>query len=154
VTSPERTDRPAPERFGSYAGPATRLVAWIIDLFVSHALFALLTLTVIIVWDLLTGETLHVQVPAAVGAPADLVWLFLYYFVSWATVGKTPGMTLIGLRVVRRDGSKLGAGKAAIRTLVFPLSFIFFGLGLVGIVLGREHRALHDVAADTIVVYD
>jgi uncharacterized RDD family membrane protein YckC len=154
VTSPERTDPSGSDRFGGYAGPATRLVAWIIDLFVSHALFALLTLTVIVVWDVLTGKTLHVQVPAAAGAPADVVWLFLYYFISWATVGKTPGMTLIGLRVVRRDGSKLHAGKAAIRTLVFPLSFILFGLGFVGIVVGRERRALQDVAADTIVVYD
>ena len=141
MTAPERIDRPASERFGSYAGPATRLVAWIVDLFVSHALFALFTLTVVVVVDLFTGKTVHIQVPAAASASADAVWLFLYYFISWATVGKTPGMTLIGLRVVRRDGSKLHAGKAAIRTLVFPLSFILFGLGFVGIVVGREQRS-------------
>ncbi len=128
-------------------------MAWITDLFASNALFALGTLTIVVIFDVFTGKTLHVQIPAAVGGPATVVWLFLYYFVSWATVGKTPGMALIGLRVVRRDGSKLHAGKAAIRTLVFPLSFIMFGLGFVGIVVGREHRALQDVAADTIVVY-
>jgi uncharacterized RDD family membrane protein YckC len=33
------------------------------------------------------------------------------------------------------------------------LSFVG-GLGFVGIVVGREHRALHDVLAGTIVVYD
>jgi uncharacterized RDD family membrane protein YckC len=84
-----------------------------------------------------------VHVSAAAGTEADLVWLFLDYFVSWATVGKTPGMTLIGLRVVRRDGSKLGAGKAAIRTLVFPLSFILVGVGFVGIVMGRRCSGHH-----------
>jgi uncharacterized RDD family membrane protein YckC len=62
-------------------------------------------------------------------------------------------MTLVGLRVVQRDGSKLHPGKAAVRTLVFPLSFVL-GLGFIGVIVGREHRALHDVAADTVVVFE
>jgi hypothetical protein len=37
---------------------------------------------------------------------------------------------------------------------VFPFSFLFFGLGLIGIAIGQEHRALHDVAAGSTVVYD
>jgi hypothetical protein len=36
---------------------------------------------------------------------------------------------------------------------VLPLSFLPLGFGLVGIVVGREHRALHDVLAKTTVVY-
>jgi len=38
--------------------------------------------------------------------------------------------------------------------LAFPLSFLLLGLGFVGIVIGRERRALHDVIAGTTVVYD
>jgi uncharacterized RDD family membrane protein YckC len=131
----------------------TRLVAWIVDLFVSHLLLAIITVTVIAIVDFVTGKTLHIQVSTAVAVPVEIVWLFLYYFVCWASVGKTPGMRLLGIKVVRRNGSRLHAGKAAVRTLVFPFSFIL-GLGLVGIVIGREHRALHDVAANTTVVYD
>jgi uncharacterized RDD family membrane protein YckC len=154
VTSPELADVSPSARVGSYAGPATRLAAWIVDLFVSHAMFAGLTLTISVMVAVFTGKTLHVQVPGDVGVPADLIWLYLYFFVSWATVGKTPGMTLVGLKVVRRDETKLSPARAAVRTLVFPLSFILLGLGFIGVVIGKERRALQDVAADSIVVYD
>jgi uncharacterized RDD family membrane protein YckC len=150
VKSPED---PATARLGCYAGPVTRLAAWIVDLFVSQVLLAVIIVTVIAIVDFVDGEVLHIQVSTAGAVPAEAVWLFLYYFVCWASVGKTPGMRLLGIKVVRRDGSRLHAGKAAVRTLVFPFSFIL-GLGLVGIVVGREHRALHDVAASTTVVYD
>jgi uncharacterized RDD family membrane protein YckC len=62
-------------------------------------------------------------------------------------------MLILGLRVVRRDGSPLDGGHAFLRALVLPLSFIPLGLGLIGILVGREHRALHDVLAGTTVVY-
>ncbi len=44
-------------------------------------------------------------------------------------------------------------GAACVRALVFPLSFLFFGLGFLGILVQREHRALHDLLAGTAVVY-
>ena len=34
-----------------------------------------------------------------------------------------------------------------------PLSFLFLGLGFVGILLGNRRRALHDVIAGTTVIY-
>jgi uncharacterized RDD family membrane protein YckC len=153
MTSPPATDASVSGRSGHYAGPATRLAAWIVDLFVSHGFFALIAFTVVAIVAVFTGRAVRLRVPAEVGAPADLVWLFLYFFISWATVGKTPGMTLVGLQVVQRDGSKLHPGKAAVRTLVFPLSFVL-GLGFIGVIVGREHRALHDVAAGTVVVFE
>ena len=82
------------------------------------------------------------------------VWAFFYLFYCWGAGGKTPGAALLGIRVVRRDGGHLGFRRAFIRTVVFPFSFLFFGLGLIGVVIGREHRALHDVAAGSTVVYD
>ena len=36
---------------------------------------------------------------------------------------------------------------------MFPLSFLFFGLGFLGILVQREHRALHDLIAGTAVIY-
>ena len=39
------------------------------------------------------------------------------------------------------------------RSLAFPLSILLFGLGFLGILIGRQHRALHDVIAGTAVVY-
>ena len=153
MTQVRQPEDSAAERLGCYAGPVTRLAAWIVDLFVSELLLATIMVTVIAIVDFVTGKTVHIQVSDAAAIPAEIVWLYLYFFVCWASVGKTPGMRLLGIKVVRRDGSRLHAGKAAVRTLVFPFSFIL-GLGLVGIVIGREHRALHDVGANTTVVYD
>jgi uncharacterized RDD family membrane protein YckC len=82
------------------------------------------------------------------------LWLFVYYWYCWGMSGKTPGAALLGIRVVRRDGSNLGFGRALVRTVVYPFSFLFFGIGLIGAVIGRERRALHDVAAGSTVVYD
>jgi uncharacterized RDD family membrane protein YckC len=36
--------------------------------------------------------------------------------------------------------------------VVFPLSFLLCGLGFLGILVQREHRALHDLIAGTAVV--
>ena len=40
------------------------------------------------------------------------------------------------------------------RVIAMPLSYAFFGLGLVGAVAGRERRTLHDVTAGSTEVYD
>jgi len=61
---------------------------------------------------------------------------------------------LLGIRVVRRDGHDFDFRRAFVRALVYPLSFLFLGLGLLGAVFGRERRTLHDVAAGSTVIYD
>jgi uncharacterized RDD family membrane protein YckC len=67
--------------------------------------------------------------------------------------GRTPGMALLGIRVVRADGTVLPPKQAVLRSLVFPLSFLLFGLGFIGILVQHEHRALHDLIAGSAVVY-
>jgi uncharacterized RDD family membrane protein YckC len=87
-------------------------------------------------------------------AAAAAVWLFVYWWVSIAIAGKTPGKVLLGLRVVTRDGDILSSSRAALRAIAFPLNYVLFGIGFLGIVVGRERRALHDVVAGSAVVYD
>jgi uncharacterized RDD family membrane protein YckC len=41
-----------------------------------------------------------------------------------------------------------------LRVLTFPLSFLVFGLGLLGIVFNPNRQAWHDHFAKTAVVYD
>ena len=76
--------------------------------------------------------------------------LFAY---SWAASGRTAGMALFGVRVVRDDGTDASGRRAVVRTLAFPLSFLFLGLGFAGILVGGRRRALHDVIAGTAVIY-
>jgi len=140
---------------GNYAGPVTRVTAFALDSAVSGIALAVIVAAASAVIELVARRTIDpADAPPAVGSILVLLWLFLYYYVSWSAAGKTVGMAMLGLRVVRRDGSALDHRHAFLRVLAFPFSFLIFGLGFAGIVVGREHRALHDVVGDTTVVYD
>ncbi|HEX2404041.1 MAG TPA: RDD family protein, partial [Acidimicrobiia bacterium] len=84
-----------------------------------------------------------------------VVWALLYLWLSIAIFGKTLGKTFMGVRVVDSDGSvALHGRQSLVRAVTYPLSFVVLGLGLLGILFGRERRAWHDHFAGTAVVYD
>lgn len=138
---------------GSYAGAVSRLVAYAIDATVITLLFGLMVAGVSWVVGLVSdgGSDDTSGWWIVVGGA---VWSFAYLWVGWAVAGRTVGMLVTGIKVVARDGTPLSPAAALVRVLTFPLSFLLFGLGLVGIVIGRERRALHDVCAGSVVVYD
>jgi uncharacterized RDD family membrane protein YckC len=145
---------PDPGAVGHYAGPSSRLAAYAIDAVLVSALYSVVTAGVVWIVQLVIAEDVDPSDLGTAASAATLtLWGFLYFALPWAVSGRTPGMLFLGLRVVRRDGSPLDPGHAFLRALVLPLSFIPFGLGLIGVLVGREHRALHDVLAKTTVVY-
>lgn len=100
---------------------------------------------------------------------ATLVYGLVYFVGLWLWRGQTPGMMLIGARVVRRDGSPVGLGWSLLRYLFYLMPF--FGpvvvLGslvsgwftillpvvtLVVMALTREKRGIHDFVAGTVVM--
>jgi uncharacterized RDD family membrane protein YckC len=82
-----------------------------------------------------------------------VLWAFVYLAYPLAVAGRTLGMAILGLRAVDASGRDLSGGRAVVRVLVLPLSFLLFGLGFALIVLRRDHRALHDLIAGSAVVY-
>ncbi len=62
-------------------------------------------------------------------------------------------MALLGLRIVRGDGSELDARHAMIRLAAFPLGFLTLGLGFLGIIFSPHRRAIYDRIGDTAVIY-
>jgi len=93
------------------------------------------------------------DVPSAVWSLGLVLWLWLYYGYSWAVSGQTPGMAIVGIRVVRRQGRDPGLRQGLVRPPALALSFATLGLGFIGILIGRERRGLQDVLAGTAVVY-
>jgi uncharacterized RDD family membrane protein YckC len=63
-------------------------------------------------------------------------------------------MMVLGLKVVRTDGHELNAGRAVVRVVVLPVSLALFWLTSLMILLTRDRRAIHDLIADTVVVYE
>jgi len=138
---------------GRYAGPVTRLLAYLADLGIISVLFGL-TLT-------LVSAAIEVATPWKINLSKDglgvtiiyLAWAGLYFANSWMLRAKSPGMALLGLRIVRADGTELDRRHALIRIAAFPLGFLTLGLGFLGIILGRSRQAIYDRIADTAVVY-
>jgi uncharacterized RDD family membrane protein YckC len=138
---------------GHYAGAASRFVGYAIDIALSTGAFTLALAGISYAVHIVTGHSVSWNRSNTVVAIIFFAWEFCYFAYSWATGGKTPGMAVLGVRVVRSDGADLEPRRALLRTLVFPLSFLLCGLGFVGIVVQRENRALHDLIAGTAVIY-
>lgn len=141
-------------RTGRYAGPLTRFIAFVLD-----ALIVTTGFTVIV-----AGATYLIELVSPMEVvPARgfwyivgfVVWALLYLWLSIAIFGKTLGKTVMGVRVVDSRGSlALHSRQSLIRAITYPLSFVVLGLGLLGVLFGRERRAWHDHFAGTAVVYD
>jgi uncharacterized RDD family membrane protein YckC len=138
---------------GHYAGAVSRFAAYSIDLIVSTAVFVLGLAAISWGVRIVTGHDVSWNRSNVVVAVIFVLWQFLYFGYCWAVSGRTPGMALLGIRVVRADGTILPPKQAILRSLVFPLSFLLFGLGFLGILVQHEHRALHDLIAGSAVVY-
>lgn len=141
---------------GNYAGVFTRLAAFVIDWLVIAVSYSLLLggasflLSALFAWDIGVADSDH-SLYWILGMAG---WAFIYLVVGLIVSGRTPGKAVVGLRVVCRDGTPLTPARAAVRVLALPLSFAILGLGFLGVLFGRERRALHDVIAGAAVVYD
>lgn len=139
---------------GNYAGGVTRLLAHWVDLSVAGILFIAGSVALDYVLRTIVGVDAALEDLGLWRAAVGAVWFFLYWWVSIAVAGKTIGKALLGLRVVSRDGEILSSSRSAVRAIAFPLSYLLFGFGFLGIILGRERRALHDAIAGSAVIYD
>jgi uncharacterized RDD family membrane protein YckC len=150
----EEEDEGRREVTGHYAGPVARLLAFAVDSAVVTLVYTGTVATIDWLSQLLINRSIVDQSPGWVSAVLLALWAFVYFFGTLAIAGRTLGMALVGLRVVATEGTTLSPLSALKRTLVEPFSFLLFGLGLVGIVIGTRHRALHDVAGGSVVVVD
>ena len=148
--APTRTETQA------YAGLWQRIIALLIDhvavLLVGGSVAYLAGFTVISISDGAGNEK------SAAAAAGVIVFggLFLIYFWLGNAYGGTPGKVILGLRVVHAsEGTDLGLGRGLIRTLVWSIvagSVFIAAIALVRAILDEKNQAIHDHAADSIVV--
>ena len=138
---------------GNYAGSVSRFLAYAIDLFASTAVYTLVLAAISYVVQIVTGKQVSWNRQDIAVVVTYVAWEFFYFGYSWAVSGRTFGMAVLGVRVVRADGAVAEPWRGVVRSLVFPLSFLLLGLGFLGILVQRERRALHDLIAGTAVVY-
>jgi uncharacterized RDD family membrane protein YckC len=78
---------------------------------------------------------------------------FIYFVVSTATWGATPGKFILGLRVVDADGHRPSLLRVLLREVIGrPLSQYVLGLGYLAVAISPEKRGWHDHIGGTWVV--
>ncbi|MBP3951845.1 RDD family protein [Bacillus suaedae] len=91
--------------------------------------------------------------------PFDLIDLLYYLILPIIWHGYTVGKRILGIRIVRVDGEKLGLGTMALRNIVAGIVYVVtFGVGIIvsAIMVGirDDNRSIHDLIAGTYVTYD
>ncbi|BAL86994.1 hypothetical protein AMIS_17740 [Actinoplanes missouriensis 431] len=77
-------------------------------------------------------------------------FMAVYCALFWHLAGCTPGMALLGLRVVRVDGRPIGWVSALVRGLLLA----YLPIIALWLLVDRRHQGLHDKLARTTVVRD
>jgi uncharacterized RDD family membrane protein YckC len=136
---------------GLRAGFISRAVASGTDVVLVLGLYVVGVILVSIAWDLFFSKSISVVDPPH-WLNDLLLWILLvvYLTAGWWTTGRTLGKQMLGLRVVRSDGSPLRFWRALCRALLCASFFPALLLALVN----RRNRGLEDVAFATVVTYD
>lgn len=77
----------------------------------------------------------------------------VFYSLLWETFnnGQTPGKRIRKIKVVNADGTTPNVGSFFMRWLLFGID-IFFGLGVLTILLSKNRQRIGDLAAGTMVI--
>ncbi|MEV8508905.1 RDD family protein [Actinoplanes sp. NPDC051475] len=132
-----------------YAGPVSRTIAYALDALIVSVFFTAGAALAGLVTSVM-GTEIHDVTRSAASAfllmlPAMLA---AYSTLFWALAGRTPGMALLGLRVVAVRSPGLSWMAAAVRAVVLA----YFPLGAVWLLVDRRHQGVHDKLARTAVI--
>jgi uncharacterized RDD family membrane protein YckC len=140
------------------AGPARRLLAYVVDLFVCYGSLAVLAMLILLAAFAVGSQLGGGEALAKIGAGLLLLALFAVqwvYFVVFETLrGRTPGKLVAGLRVVTLTGRPIGFAEAVLRNLLRAADALPTGylLGFVAMALSPRFQRLGDLVAGTVVI--
>jgi uncharacterized RDD family membrane protein YckC len=146
------------------AGPARRLLAYLLDLLICYGALAAVAVLVVLASAGSEGVAGAAQGVAGAGVGLLLVLLFAIQWVYFAALegwrGRTPGKAALGLRVVTTTGRPVGVRAAALRNVLraadaLPLTYSGGVLSIAGIVsmsATTRFQRLGDLVAGTMVV--
>jgi uncharacterized RDD family membrane protein YckC len=147
VGRPQRAERPI------YGGIATRAIALATDAALTTVLLMSITGVVALVASLV-GE---LRPQWLVGALLGSGWMLLagtYFVLCWSSAGQTPGMRLLGLRVLGPGGTTPSIGRSVVRLVGLALAIVPLFAGFIPVLFTRRRRGLQDLLAGTVVLYD
>jgi len=132
------------------------LIDWVIRLILALAWYSVATVVYNGDLSLAPPPETDARWFAAVAAPALAIY-FLYHLVLETVMrGRTPGKRMAGVSIISRDGSAPGVGALLTRNVFRLIDSLplFYGIGLIAVMMTHEHRRIGDLAAGTLLVYD
>jgi uncharacterized RDD family membrane protein YckC len=146
------TFRPRRAETTECAGVFTRALAFALDVGALNLAFIAISALVAFVASIVFPS--DATAPAlVVGAFAWLVAGAAYLISFWCLTGQTPGMSIVGIRVVSPGSPRITLRHAFRRLFGLVLAIIPLGLGFLGIVYSERRRGLADVIGRTEVRY-
>jgi uncharacterized RDD family membrane protein YckC len=132
----------------------TRSLALGVDLLAINAAIGVIGAVIGLVAGALGAGDLNLDA-GVVAALLGVWWLLVssYLILFWTLVGQTPGMSLMHLRVVGRDGRRPGLGQSIVRLVGMVLAAIPLMAGYALILFDDRRQGLQDKLARTFVLY-
>jgi uncharacterized RDD family membrane protein YckC len=149
---------PTATKGGQHAGFISRLFAFLIDIVVLS-----IALTILIWFATAIDNAFNVSqyVSAIISVELSIALYSLiitcmvygYFLFFWVLIGQTPGKTVIGLRVVTVDGSRVSIWRGILRLIGYLISSIPLYAGFLWILVDDDRKGWHDKIAGTHVIY-
>ena len=136
-----------------FAGVASRGLALVVDGLLAQVAFLVAAASVGLVLGLAGG----LRPGWLEGTLAGGGWLLVvgaYFALFWAGTGQTPGMRLLGVRVLAPSGETPSLRRAVVRAVGLVLAIIPLGAGFLPALVDSRRRALPDYLAGTSVTYE
>jgi uncharacterized RDD family membrane protein YckC len=77
----------------------------------------------------------------------------LYFLLFWMLTGQTIGQRVMGLRVVRLNGRRLGFWLSLVRWIGYQVCIFTLGIGFLWVLIDNRRMGWHDNLARTCVIY-
>lgn len=140
---------------GHYVGPLGRILAAAADVAGAVGSWSLMTaIGVQLLESVFGAEQLGGGTAGVLWGIGLALWIAGWFLLPLEVVGRTPAMSLLGMRVVDREGRVPGFGRLFGRTLLQAPSTLLFGVGYLVCFFDRRRRTAHDLLAGTTVVWD
>ncbi len=118
----------------------------------------LIVLVAFVLWGIAFGDSHAGSGNASVNvtgfpAVAFFVLALLYFAITETATGGTPGKWMLGVEVVRVDGSRVGFGRSLGRNVLRVVDWLPVGyiVGLISMVVTDDSQRIGDLAAKTTV---
>ncbi len=133
----------------SLAGPVTRCLAWVLDLFIANFILLLAYFAFVFI------GLINAEITGAIFILVNFIITIGYgIFCEWYLRGQTLGKRVFKLRVMDEQGLRLKFSQVVIRNLLRPVDGIplAYLLGGLACLISKKSQRLGDLAAGTIVV--